>query len=102
MSSNSCTDLVSCPKNDDEENETEREEGSTAPVLPEESIGQVENDENYCSKLDSLGPIVLNVDGTMSRIQNWSAMTDAEKESAFRLIAARNKKRKEALLQSKS
>ncbi|KAF9945250.1 hypothetical protein BGZ72_001529, partial [Mortierella alpina] len=30
-------------------------------------------------KLDILGPVVVNEDGTMSRIDNWSEMADIEK-----------------------
>ena len=49
-------------------------------------------------ELASLGPIVLNSDGTMSRIPNWAEMTSDEKASATRLIAKRNARRKEELL----
>ena len=52
------------------------------------------------ASLEMLGPIVLNTDGTMSRISNWSEMTVRERESAKRLVAKRNKSRKEALLAS--
>ena len=48
-------------------------------------------------KLDALGPIVLNSDGTTSRISNWSAMTEAEQRNTIRLIAKRNKKRQAEL-----
>jgi hypothetical protein len=56
----------------------------------------VDGDENAV-KLDALGPIVLNVDGTMGRITNWANFTETEKAQAIRLISARNKKRKETL-----
>jgi hypothetical protein len=49
-------------------------------------------DENAI-KFDALGPIVLNMDGSMGRISNWSTMSDVEQKQAFRLIARRNKKR---------
>lgn len=55
-------------------------------------------DENCSAKLDALGPIILNTDGTMGRISNWSQFTETERAQALRLVAARNKKRKEALL----
>jgi hypothetical protein len=48
-------------------------------------------------KLDHLGPIVVNVDGSMSRIGNWDKMTELEKKNTFRIIAARNKVRLAAL-----
>jgi hypothetical protein len=48
-------------------------------------------------KLDHLGPMVINVDGTMSRISNWEKMADIEKENTLRIIAKRNQSRLEAL-----
>jgi hypothetical protein len=60
------------------------------------AIDSTEDCDNE-AQLDMLGPIVLNTDGTMSRISNWSEMTDQEKASAKRLIAKRNKSRQKAL-----
>ena len=45
--------------------------------------------------LEQLGPVVVNSDGTLSRITNWPEMTDGERETAKRLIAKRNVKRLE-------
>ncbi|KAJ7717569.1 hypothetical protein B0H16DRAFT_1338023 [Mycena metata] len=42
-------------------------------------------------KLDDLGPMVVNSDGTLSRILNWSSLTAAEKERTLRVLTARNK-----------
>ena len=47
--------------------------------------------------LDHFGPIILNSDGTMSRIPNWAEMSAPEKETAKRLISKRNARRKDAL-----
>lgn len=47
--------------------------------------------------LDGLGPIVVGVDGTMSRISNWTALSERERETALRRLAKRNKERLEAL-----
>ncbi|KAJ8690631.1 hypothetical protein PTI98_012042 [Pleurotus ostreatus] len=44
-------------------------------------------------KLDELGPMVVNSDGTLSRIANWGSMTEAEKERTLRILLARNKVR---------
>ncbi|KAF8797658.1 hypothetical protein BYT27DRAFT_7030209, partial [Phlegmacium glaucopus] len=44
-------------------------------------------------KLDELGPMVVNTDGTLSRIANWTQMTDMERERTLRLLSARNKLR---------
>ncbi|KDQ23784.1 hypothetical protein PLEOSDRAFT_1016984, partial [Pleurotus ostreatus PC15] len=41
-------------------------------------------------KLDELGPMVVNSDGTLSRIANWGSMTEAEKERTLRILLARN------------
>ncbi|KAI1078505.1 hypothetical protein F5B20DRAFT_203756 [Whalleya microplaca] len=48
-------------------------------------------------KLDHLGPLVVNEDGTMSRIANWTQMADIERENAVRILGKRNKIRLERL-----
>lgn len=48
-------------------------------------------------KLDHLGPMVVNVDGSLSRISNWEAMADIEKKNTLRIIGKRNQARLEAL-----
>lgn len=47
--------------------------------------------------LDALGPVVVNVDGTMARIGNWAQLTPAERAVTQRRIAARNNERLAAL-----
>lgn len=47
--------------------------------------------------LDHLGPIVVNQDGTMSRISNWEKMREIEKQNTMRIIGKRNKQRLDAL-----
>ncbi|KAJ6476304.1 hypothetical protein C8R45DRAFT_907028 [Mycena sanguinolenta] len=42
-------------------------------------------------KLDDLGPLVVNSDGTLSRIANWATLTAAEKANTIRVLSARNK-----------
>ncbi len=44
---------------------------------------------------EELGPIIINKDGTTSRIANWGILTKAEQDSSWRIISARNKKRVE-------
>lgn len=41
--------------------------------------------------------MVVNVDGTMSRISNWDKMVDIEKKNTLRIIAKRNRERLDAL-----
>lgn len=48
-------------------------------------------------RFDHLGPIVVNKDGTMSRITNWDKMAAIEKENTLRILGKRNKARMEAL-----
>ena len=48
-------------------------------------------------KIDHLGPIVLNSNGTMSRITNWNTMTKDEQLKTIRLIGKRNKIRRRKL-----
>ena len=50
--------------------------------------------------LDHLGPMVVNQDGTISRITNWEKMTEGEQRSTMRIIGKRNKQRLEALKQA--
>ena len=50
-------------------------------------------------RLSELGPIIINSDGSMSRIPNWATMDDNEKATAQRLIAKRNERRKKELKQ---
>lgn len=52
--------------------------------------------------LDHLGPMVVNVDGTMSRISNWDKMAEIEKTATLRIIGKRNKQRLEALKQARA
>lgn len=47
--------------------------------------------------LDHLGPIVLNLDGTVSRITNWDEMTEEEQKRTLRVVAKRNKARRAKL-----
>uniref|UniRef100_A0A7S0CRF7 Uncharacterized protein n=1 Tax=Amorphochlora amoebiformis TaxID=1561963 RepID=A0A7S0CRF7_9EUKA len=49
-------------------------------------------------KMDKLGPIVINSDGTLSRIANWHKMTKKEQETTYRVLVKRNNHRRAALL----
>lgn len=52
--------------------------------------------------LDHLGPMVVNVDGTLSRIGNWEQMTEIERKNTLRILGKRNKQRLEALKAARS
>jgi hypothetical protein len=47
-------------------------------------------------RMDKLGPMIINTDGTMSRITNWREMTDKEQKMTLRLIGKRNQQRMKA------
>ncbi|EIM22714.1 hypothetical protein WALSEDRAFT_63343 [Wallemia mellicola CBS 633.66] len=49
--------------------------------------------------LDHLGPMVVNSDGTLSRINNWEGLSQIEKDKTLRLIVKRNRQRLESLKQ---
>mmetsp|Transcript_99868 Transcript_99868/g.311894 ORF Transcript_99868/g.311894 Transcript_99868/m.311894 type:complete len:224 (+) Transcript_99868:1-672(+) len=48
-------------------------------------------------KLDKLGPLIVNTDGTLGRIANWDQMTEREQQNTLRLIGRRNQQRIAAL-----
>ena len=45
-----------------------------------------------------LGPIVINEDGSLSRIKNWPSMTPEEQAQTKRVILARNERRRARLI----
>lgn len=53
-------------------------------------------------KLDELGPIIINSDGTTRRIANWNELTQQEKDSTWRIISRRNKERIKKIEEEKS
>ena len=52
--------------------------------LPEpsgdESVPQLDVRTGATVAMDAMGPVVVNDDGSLSRIANWGKMTDREKE----------------------
>ncbi|KAH6983019.1 hypothetical protein BKA56DRAFT_671757 [Ilyonectria sp. MPI-CAGE-AT-0026] len=48
-------------------------------------------------RLDAMGPLVVNRDGSMARVANWTGMTENEREATLRLLGKRNQQRLEAL-----
>jgi hypothetical protein len=42
---------------------------------------------------DSLGPLVVNRDGTISQVANWAGMTEGERELTREVVVRRNKQR---------
>lgn len=46
-------------------------------------------------KLDHLGPVVVNQDGTLSRINNWVELSEIERKNTLRVLGKRNQARLE-------
>ncbi|KAL6236366.1 hypothetical protein BDW75DRAFT_114511 [Aspergillus navahoensis] len=53
-------------------------------------------------KLDHLGPLVVNTDGTLSRIANWAQMTEIEKRNTLRVLGKRNRERTDKLKEAQA
>ena len=66
---------------------TEGDNGSASPTKLDVS------GEGMTLKLNHLGPLVVNRDGTMSRIANWAEMSDVEKKNTLRILGKRNQLR---------
>lgn len=45
------------------------------------------------SNLDALGPLVVNKDGSLSRLDNWTSMTEQERQKLLAFLRKRNKLR---------
>ncbi|KAI0633163.1 hypothetical protein C8Q77DRAFT_1158573 [Trametes polyzona] len=60
------------------------------PPPPDEEAEKITINGNQTFKFDSLGPVVVNKDGTLSRIANWDKMAPIEKERTLRILVARN------------
>lgn len=50
-------------------------------------------------KFDEMGPIIINLDGTTRRIDNWRELSEREKEVTWRRISKRNEERRKILLE---
>ncbi|KAF8605812.1 hypothetical protein BDV93DRAFT_604841 [Ceratobasidium sp. AG-I] len=72
----------------------------TPLALPAPGEGSV-NDPNVTTlevggqsvSFDKLGPMIVNSDGTLSRISNWQELTPAEQKNTIRVLAKRNQLR---------
>ncbi|WVR04264.1 hypothetical protein IAU60_001264 [Kwoniella sp. DSM 27419] len=61
-------------------------QGSEEPVEAEAEIHTLDLGEGNVVKLDKLGPMIINSDGTLSRIQNWQDLHPIEQERTVRLL----------------
>lgn len=94
------TNSANPPTPQDPQDQTSQESNKTPLPLPaptaEEGTTQI-NVGGQAVKLDHLGPLVVNKDGTLSRIANWEQMADIEKQNTLRILVKRNQLRTEAL-----
>lgn len=44
-----------------------------------------------------MGPLVVNKDGTLSRISNWDKMAEIERQNTLRILGKRNQLRLDGL-----
>ena len=77
---------------------TTTSEDSTLNAVPIPEAFQAAEFNELNLKFTDMGVIIINSDGTMSKIPNWKELSNNEQVKAVRLIAKRNKRRKEALL----
>lgn len=89
-------------RSSDVADEPKIEQSDEIPALP--APVDVSNDDKRELKvggpsvaMDELGPIIVNTDGTLRRIENWAQLTKAEQLNTLRIVARRNKQRLEAL-----
>ncbi|KAI8052970.1 hypothetical protein BDF22DRAFT_620272 [Syncephalis plumigaleata] len=67
--------------------------------LPAITSEHSSNSNNNSVRLEELGPVVINEDGSISRINNWREMSEHEKKVLERVLLKRNAQRL-ALLRS--
>ncbi|KAI5451887.1 hypothetical protein NCC49_001189 [Naganishia albida] len=59
------------------------------PPPPEEKTRTLNVQEGNSVAIDELGPLIVNSDGTLSRIQNWKSLSKVEQDRMIRLIVKR-------------
>ena len=99
------TNALKSLQNDELSNSNNNEEKREIPALPALSNCAANEEDNVnvltldgdALTFERLGPMIINTDGTVRRIANWDILSPQEKESSWRLISARNRKRVEEL-----
>lgn len=86
-------------KQESEQDAPESQTSTGAPLpLPEPSSDITPLNVNGSGvKLDHLGPLVVNKDGSLSRIANWDKMADIERQNTLRILGKRNQLRLDGL-----
>ncbi|GAC98521.1 hypothetical protein PHSY_006115 [Pseudozyma hubeiensis SY62] len=88
--------------NDTTDTKSQTAQSATPLGLPAPSDVPASSEPNNVIKLDHLGPMIVNSDGTISRIANWQNMSEIEKARSLRLLAKRNNARMESLRASQA
>ena len=99
------TNALKSLQNDELSNSNNNEEKREIPALPALSNYAANEEDNVnvltldgdALTFERLGPMIINTDGTVRRIASWDTLSPQEKESSWRLISARNRKRVEEL-----
>ncbi|WWC58982.1 uncharacterized protein I303_101528 [Kwoniella dejecticola CBS 10117] len=68
------------------ENTLPSDQSKSQPEQEEEEVHTLDLGEGNVIKLDKLGPMIINSDGTLSRIQNWQDLHPIEQERTVRLL----------------
>ncbi|KAM3490426.1 hypothetical protein MY3957_006299 [Beauveria namnaoensis] len=99
MSSSRAASSSSSSSKDGAADHRQHPQGLPAPgdAAGSDSITLDVSGEGSTVKLAALGPLVVNVDGTVARIANWKEMTAVERETTVRMVGRRNEKRLDAL-----
>ena len=71
-----------------------------SPSGDDASVPKLDINSGESIAMDAMGPVVVNDDGSLSRIANWPMLTDREKEVTQRRIAKRNNERLDRLRQA--
>ncbi|RWA06764.1 hypothetical protein EKO27_g8341 [Xylaria grammica] len=81
--------------NNDTQPESQSSQPAPLPALPAvgDSAPSTLEVGGAALRLDHLGPLVVNEDGTLSRIANWEKMADIERENTLRILGKRNQMR---------
>ncbi|KAH0842650.1 hypothetical protein AYO21_09001 [Fonsecaea monophora] len=92
------------PANDKDDTAKTSESTPLALPAPQDASTSINADGEVSQtfKLDALGPLVINSDGTLSRIDNWAQMTELERERTLRILGKRNQLRRENIEKGES
>ncbi|KAH8819772.1 hypothetical protein F5884DRAFT_744165 [Xylogone sp. PMI_703] len=91
---------TSTPDSDPQSQSQTQSEEQEKPLLalpPSEGETTTLQVDGASISLDHLGPMVVNQDGTLSRIANWAEMSEIERRNTLRILGKRNQLRLGAL-----